>query len=195
MALSAGVLLAVLRQAPAPILPSLLWPDPPRLGDFRLHGADGKPLTGASLDGHWTLLFFGFTHCPDVCPSTLATLKQVRKRLVDNASFADKGQVLFVSLDPTRDTPEKLGEYVRYFDPSFLAATGDDAQLDALARPLGVIRAKVDGPNGDYTLDHTASIFLVDPERRVIGLFGLPHEAARIATDADAIIRFGGEHP
>lgn len=195
VALSAGVLFAVLNKPGSPAIEGLLWPDPPRIPPFSLQSAQGGTLGQADLQGRWTLLFFGFTHCPDVCPTTLATLKRASVGLQDFKPFAGQGQVLFVSLDPERDSLEKLAAYVGYFDPRFRAATGDEAALDALTRPLGVIRAKVPDASGEYTLDHTASIFLIDPSLRVVGLLGLPHDATKIAATVKAITAFATEHP
>jgi protein SCO1/2 len=194
VALSVGLITAVLRTADVPAIQGLLWPDPPQISAFSL-GSDKGRISEETLKGRWTLLFFGFTHCPDVCPSTLATLKQVAARLAENKTFADHGQVLFVSVDPARDTPTALAEYVHYFDPRFLAATGTDAELNALTGPLGVIHAQVPTGNGDYSIDHTASIFLVDPQLRVLGKFGLPHDAATISNGFTAISDLGRAHP
>lgn len=190
-ALAAGLLFAVWKTERAPDVPGLLWPDPPQLGAFALTGDDGKAVTEADLRGHWTLLFFGFTHCPDVCPGTLAVLKQVKQRLAADSAFAARGQVLFVSVDPARDTPELLGRYVKYFDPAFRGATGDEDALSRFTRQLGVIYAKVPGKgDDDYSMDHTASIFLIDPTLRVLSAIGLPHEAADIAARVRAIEAF-----
>ena len=160
-----------------------------------LRDTEGKVHRIEEFRGRVTLLFFGFTHCPDICPTTLATLKRAVAGLGDFKPFAEHGQVLFVSLDPERDTPEKLAAYVAYFDPRFLAATGSEAALDALSGPLGVIRAKVPGADGEYTLDHTGSIFLVDPALRVMGLLGMPHEAGKIEAAVRAITHFAAAHP
>lgn len=190
VALGAGLLFAVWKAGQRPDIPGLLWPDPPTIGAFSLTDADGNTLTEADLRGRWTLLFFGFTHCPDVCPGTLAVLKQVTHKLADDPAFRDHGQVLFVSVDPARDTPEVLKPYIHYFDPAFRAASGDANALAALTRPLGVIYAKVAGPDGDYTMDHTASIFLIDPDLRVLSAIGLPHVASEIAARFRAIEDF-----
>ncbi|HMM76397.1 MAG TPA: SCO family protein [Gammaproteobacteria bacterium] len=191
VALAAGLLLAVWKLGRQPEVPGLLWPDPPQLGHFALTGDDGEPLTEADLRGRWTLLFFGFTHCPDVCPSTLAVLKQVKQRMATDSAFGREGQVLFVSVDPARDTPEALARYVKYFDPRFRGATGDDDALYGLTRQLGVIYAKVPGSGeNDYSMDHTASIFVVDPSLRVLSAIGLPHDAADITARVRAIEAF-----
>jgi len=189
-ALSAGLLFAVWKTEQRPDIPGLLWPDPPVLGSFSLTDADGKAYTEDRLRGRWTFLFFGFTHCPDVCPGTLAVLKQVTGRLQDHPAFREQGQVLFVSVDPARDTPAVLGPYVRYFDPGFQAATAAEDALSGLTRQLGVIFAKVPGTGEDYAMDHSASIFIVDPQLRVLSAIGLPHDAARIAERFRAIAAF-----
>lgn len=192
VAVSAGLIFAATRGSKAPDIPGLLWPDPPVLANFSLQGSAGKPIDQHSLEGRWTLLFFGFTNCPDVCPTTLAVLKQTVARLADYPPFREQGQVLFISLDPARDTPAQLGQYVQHFDTRFLAATGDDAALDAVTVPLGVIRAKVEDGSGGYSIDHTASIFLIDPKLRVIGKFGLPHSAAMLDEGFRTITAFRG---
>lgn len=190
-ALAAGLLFAIWKTGRQPEVPGLLWPDPPQITGFTLTGDDGRPLTESDLRNRWTLVFFGFTHCPDVCPGTLAVLKQAKQRLDADSAFASTGQVLFVSVDPARDTPGILARYVKHFDPAFRAATGEGDGLSGLARQLGVIYAKVPGSGaGDYSMDHTASIFVVDPTLRVLSVIGLPHDAADIATRVRAIMAF-----
>jgi protein SCO1/2 len=170
---------------------AVLYPQPRPIPEFALTRSDGQPYTRADLDGAWTLLFFGFTHCPDVCPTTLATLRDVGKALP--ADVASRVRMTFVSVDPERDTPQRAGEYARFFSPAIVAATGDKATLDALTGALGVLYVKVPSegrPDGaaDYTVDHTASILLVDPQGRLRGLFRTPHDPARIAADIEALV-------
>ncbi len=188
-----GIQIARLFQGgePAPAIDGLLWPNPPAIGEFSLRDANGGNVDPAHLRGHWTLLFFGFTHCPDVCPTTLATLKQVKSQLADLAAFANHGQILFVSVDPARDDPATLKQYTAYFDPAIIAATAPPEQLTELTRQLGVIYAKVETADpATYTMDHTASILLIDPNLRLIGVFSPPHEAAGVAQRVRAIIAF-----
>lgn len=188
-----GVYVAGSNRGEHPAITGLLWPDPPQLTAFNLSGADGAAITDATLRGKWTLLFFGFTHCPDVCPTTLQTLKTVRAQL--EQPLHGTGQVLFVSVDPARDTPAALRDYVQYFDPSFIAATGNDDQLSQLTRQLGVIYAKV--PTADpksYSMDHTASILLIGPKLQLLGVFSPPHRANPLAAQIKAIIEFADKH-
>ena len=107
---------------------------------FVLTSATGAPFTNADLAHHWTLVFAGFTFCPDVCPTTLAELKAVQAKLGDDAA---KVRILFLSVDPGRDTPEKIASYLKFFSPDFLGATGDDAALETLGKNLGYVYAKV----------------------------------------------------
>ena len=195
VALSAGALFAVLREQQRPAIPNLIWPDPPTLGAFSLSMADGATLNQDSLKGHWTLLFFGFTHCPDVCPNTLSVLKQTTQRLADDPLYRARGQVVFVSVDPERDQPAALAKYVHYFNPQFLAATGPAAALADLTRPLGVIHARVPLAGEEYSFDHTASIFLIDPALRLLGVWSLPHDAETISTAFRQISAFGAQNP
>jgi protein SCO1/2 len=148
----------------------LAQPEP--LPAFSLAGHDGKPFDNAALRGRWTFLFFGFTHCPDVCPTTLAVFAEAFPKLEGNARF------VLVSVDPERDTPEALAKYLAAFHPAFLGATGDIA---ALAESLGVVYAKVPGPApGSYSVDHSSSVLLVDPQGRFYGVLAAPHVAANI---------------
>jgi protein SCO1/2 len=146
--------------------------EPEPLPAFRLTGHDGKPFDNAALRGRWTFLFFGFTHCPDVCPSTLAVFADAFPKLGADARF------VLVSVDPERDTPEALAKYMAAFHPAFLGATGDIA---ALAESLGVVYAKVPGPApGSYSVDHSSSVLLVDPQGRFYGVLAAPHVAHNI---------------
>ena len=172
-----------------PVLERATLLDPGRaLSDFTLTDQAGHVFGRDSLRGHWTLMFFGFTNCPDVCPTTLATLAEVRRQLTDLPA-AERPAVVLVSVDPARDTPEALGRYVAHFDPQFLGVTGPPASLQILAGDLGV--AFFIGPpsaDGNYSVDHTAAIFLVDPAAEFAGIFGSPHVAGVIARDYRSIV-------
>jgi len=133
--------------------------------DFALTDATGAPRSLADYRGKVVVLFFGYTHCADVCPATLSQLAQARRLL---GADADRVQVLFATLDPERDTPELLARYVRGFDPSFVALTGTTQQIEAAAREFKVFFQKVAGPTAEsYTLDHSSGSFVFDPQGRV----------------------------
>jgi protein SCO1 len=133
--------------------------------DFALTDVTGARRTLADYRGKVVLLFFGYTHCPDVCPTTLSQLAQARRLM---GADAERVQVLFATLDPQRDTPELLARYVRAFDPSFVGLTGTPEQIAAAAREFKVFFQKVEGPTADsYTLDHASGSFVFDPQGHV----------------------------
>ncbi len=168
---------------PAPVFQSLLaYPEPRALSPFDLPASDGSRLTAERLRGHYSLLFFGFTHCPDVCPAGLTAYRQIEQLLAttDNAPVVN---LVFVSVDPDRDQPQQLGDYVRYFSPSIIAATGPDSALLPFTRELGVIYARQDPVDGDYSVDHSAQFVLLNPAVQMIGIFRAPPDPAAIAAD------------
>lgn len=199
---AAGASLWRLKQAePLAAFVSLrVLPEPRVLADFSLVDHNGAPFSLDRLRGRWSLLFFGFTHCPDVCPSTLYDLQQAGRSL-DGAAGIGAGagngtsdparpwQVIFVSVDPERDSPARLKEYVSWFDPRFLGVTGAPEQLAPLALQIGVafrVGEHVEGSQ-DYPVDHSASVFLTDPQGRLHGVFPQPHDAAAMVRDLTAV--------
>jgi protein SCO1/2 len=174
-----------------PEFEGLWWPDPPLLTPFQLTDQDGRELTERNLRGAWTLLFFGYTHCPDVCPTTLALLVRARKALVDAPVPLRALKVLFVSVDARRDSPEVLARYVRHFDAGFLDATAPMEELHLLTRQLDADFVRVSGEDPDvYWYEHSASIFLVAPDLRIVAEFTPPFDAPTLATRVRAICRF-----
>lgn len=163
----------------SPRLASGTWlPQAKVLDDFTLTDSSGRPFTRRELAGAPALVFFGFTHCPDVCPTTLLKLAQVRKR----AAIAGL-RVLFISIDPERDTAPMLGSYVHAFDPAFLGLTGDPAVLARLAATFGVAVNRVELPGGDYTMDHSAVVFLLDSSAHIAAIFTPPFDVPALAAD------------
>jgi protein SCO1/2 len=171
--------------SPPTLHAAVLYPAPRALPEFNLVRSDGTGLTLADWKGHWTVAFFGFTHCPDICPTTLATFKQVWGRL--DPATRERVRFDFVSVDPARDTPELLGRYVTYFSPDFVASTGSDEELTRLTRSLGLLYARGESSDGTYSVDHSASAVLIDPQGRQAGLFRPPFEAGPIAADLTAL--------
>ena len=164
---------------------------PPRpLPEFELIDQSGATFDRSRLKQHWSLLFFGFTHCPDVCPTTLGMLAKTGKELA-NLPQDRRPQVIFISVDPKRDTPEQLAPYVKFFDPSFTGVTGSQEAIDDFTRALGVPVAISPTGNGDYTVDHSAAIFLIDPNGAMRALFSTPHTPAVIAADYRRIVDAG----
>ncbi|TLY49100.1 MAG: SCO family protein, partial [Gammaproteobacteria bacterium] len=163
----------------SPRLASGTWlPQAKAIAPFRLTDTTGRPFTRADLGGAPTLMFFGFTHCPEVCPTTLMKLAQVRKR-----AALDSLRVLFVSIDPQHDSAPLLGTYVHAFDPAFLGLTGDAASILALTADFGVAASRVPLPGGDYTMDHSAVLFLLDARARIAAIFTPPFEVPALTAD------------
>lgn len=178
-----GVVVAVTVLQPrgsAGLQSGTLLPQPRALPAFTLTDQDGQPFTAASLAGRWTLLFPGFTYCPDVCPTTLALLKQVKAGL-----GADSGlRVVFLSVDPERDTPERLKSYVAQFDPAFVGVTVAEPQLAEITRALGIAYAKVPGATPEsYQMDHSAAMILLNPQGQIAAYLTPPFELAKLVAD------------
>lgn len=167
-----------------------LFDQPRALPPFSLRQSDGTPLVQGELKGHWTLVFLGFTHCPDVCPTTLAELAQAQKQWT-TLPESTRPRVLFVSVDPDRDTPDRTGEYAHAFHRDTLAATADIPALEAFARSLSMVFMKVPAPAGapadQYSVDHSASIAVLDPQARMAGVILPPLEPRAIARDLEKL--------
>ena len=167
-----------------------LFDHPRELPAFSLQQSDGTQLVPGELKGHWTLVFLGFTHCPDVCPTTLAQLAQAQKQW---AALPDptRPRVLFVSVDPDRDTPDAIGEYAHGFDRDTLAATTDIPALEAFARSLSMVFMKVPAPAGapadQYSIDHSAALAVLDPQGRMAGVIPPPLDSRAVAADMTAL--------
>ena len=181
--------------------PASSWPqtqvvrlfEPPReLPAFSLRQSDGTQLVPGELRGHWTLVFLGFTHCPDVCPTTLAQLSVAQKQW-EPLPEASRPRVLFISVDPERDTPDRIGEYAHAFHKDTLAATANIPALENFTRSLSLVFAKVPAPEGapadQYSVDHSASMAVLDPQGRMSGLVQQPLDPAAIAADLAALTR------
>lgn len=149
----------------------------PALPDFELHDHNGRPFGLKQLAGKWSLVFFGYTHCPDICPTTLVVLRDVERAA---GGKANNLQYVFVSVDPDRDRPATLKTYVSYFHPDFIGATGTQTELMRLTRALGAYYEAGPSHNGSYEVQHSAAIFLIDPDTKLRALFSGPHDAAQI---------------
>jgi protein SCO1/2 len=134
-------------------------------------------------------VFFGFTTCPDICPTTLATLAQLTRQLTDLPAEQRPG-VLLISVDPERDDAARLKAYVKFFDPSFIGATGDLRATEAAAAAFNVPFAKVSLPEGGYTLDHGSGVFIVGPSGAIVAYLSGPHDAAVMARDYRKVVAY-----
>jgi protein SCO1/2 len=153
--------------------------DPPRdVGDFALTDHRGEPFTPAALEGQWTLVFFGFTYCPDVCPTTMAFLDQFVGEL--QGTEAEDTQVVMISVDPERDTVAQLASYVPFFNPEFTGVTGEFLDLFRLATALNTPFRKAPGQGDDYQVDHSANVVLINPRGHYHGFFKAPLDLAKM---------------
>ena len=149
-------------------------------GSFSLTDQSGKTVTDQDLKGKPFLVFFGFTHCPDVCPTTLFDVSELLRAL---GKDADKTQALFITVDPERDTPQVLKDYLSSFDPHLRALTGSVADITAIEKAYRVYAKKVPGKDGEYTMDHTALVYLMDKQGRFVAPFNLKRSPKDSADD------------
>jgi len=151
--------------------------------DFQLLDANAEPITQSVFDDRWSIVFFGYTHCPDVCPITLQVMKNVVAKIAEQEGT--KPQIVFISVDPVRDTSDIMKNYISFFDEEFVGITGDMNGVHALTRSLGIVASFT--ANGEdpenYIVDHTASLLLIDPQKRVRAKISAPHVAETIVAD------------
>ena len=171
---------------PAPRVATVL-PVPVELPEFALLDQDGRPVGRDVFAGQWDLVFFGFTHCPDVCPMTLQVLATAKRQL-DDAGQAPLPRIVLVSVDPERDTPDSMRQYIDYFGDGNLGITGDLAEIRELTDGLGIFFDKIPRDDGNYTVDHSAVVLLVNPRGEFHALFGAPHDADTYVHDLPIIL-------
>jgi protein SCO1/2 len=158
---------------------------PRPLQSFTLTNDERQPFNLDSLKKEWTFLAFGYTHCPDICPTTLTVFNQIDHQLKDQGS-GDNAGFVFISVDPERDSLERLGPYIDYFNPEIVGATAPHQALRQLTDQLGILYQRVDQPgssSSDYLVDHSASMLLVDPQGRLAAIFSAPHSPDLMARD------------
>ena len=173
-------------------LAGVLWPEPVPLQAFQLRGPGGAPFGPAQLKGQWSLVFFGYTSCPDICPTTLKILQDLSH--IEREQGGAAPQVLFVSLDPQRDDPARLVQYAGHFGDNVVGLGGDLEQLDGLLRQVGIMyEYGAADARGNYDIAHTSSVFVVDPAGRLFAALSPPHQAPAMAARLEEIRRhFGG---
>ena len=172
-----GFLLAGEIDSSRPVLASGTWlADAKPIADFHLTDSRGHPFSRASLLGRPTLMYFGFSHCPDECPATLAALARATRQ-----AHVPELRVLFVTVDPEHDTPAVLAGYLRQFDPSFLGLTGDPGEIRRVATGLGIGFTRISLPGGEYDFDHTEAILLFDAHAREVAVFTPPFDTRQLA--------------
>ena len=167
---------------------------PRRFTDFALIDHNNQAFSKDKLKGRWTLMFFGYTSCPDVCPTTLASIRQFQTLLKDaDSKAAEQLQVVFVSVDPMRDTPEKLAAYVHYFDERYVGITGDYTDIFTLAHQLNIAFAYLPGKDGAYEVSHSGEIALINPEGDFHGFFKSPTDPQKMLATFRSMLK-GWQH-
>ena len=170
-----------------------LLPESRSLPEFSMVDYNGEPFTRDSLKGKWHLVFFGYTYCPDICPTTLTRYTQVANRLQEAPEVLADTRVLFVSVDPDRDVPARLREYVQFFNPEFLGATGSAEEITRLAKAFALFyQVHEPDANGNYLVDHSAAVAIVNPDAELVGYFNAVMDPEVIATDFRRLVEFFG---
>ena len=163
-----------------------MFPQIRAIPDFALQSADGKLINKATLSKHWTVVFLGFTLCPDICPTTLADLSKAQK-IWETLPSETRPRVLFISVDPERDTPKAIAEYAAFFHKDTLTATAQEPALTEFVQSLALVYAKMPLENGDYTMDHSATIVVLNPQGNEVGIIRPPFMPQKIAADLIAL--------
>jgi protein SCO1/2 len=190
VAVAGGLLIARLREPhpPAALATGTLLAPVRPLADFSLIDNQGRPFGAANLRGHWSLMFFGYTNCPDFCPATLTVLAAVEKQLRAAKAVAPP-QVIFVSVDAKRDTPAQLNRYVPNFDPQFVGLTAaDQAGIEQVVKKWGIAAEIKPTPNGDYIVDHSEAIFVIDPGGNLAAILTGPFTVDALQSDFRRIV-------
>ena len=187
LALAAGTFLALRMQIPSEPKFALILPEPNPVPEFSLLNQRGMPIDQTVFAGQWDLVFFGFTHCPDICPTTLQVLAAAKTTL------QEKGQVplpriVLVSVDPERDTPELMQQYVDYFGEGNLGITGTLDEITKLTSGLGIFFAKHASDGEDYTVDHSAAVLVINPDGGFEALFSGPHVVENYVHDLPIVM-------
>ena len=187
VALAMGIFVAVRMQTPAEPKQAFILPAPMPLPEFELVDQTGNAVTRDTFRDHWSLVFFGFTHCPDICPTTLQVLATARKDLADNGQ-EPLPRIVLVSVDPERDTPELMGQYVDYFGDGNLGVTGNLAELKKLTTALGIFFEKQAGAAANYAVDHSAAVLVINPAGEFHALFSGSHQVDNVVHDMPLIM-------
>lgn len=178
------------RLDPAQIHGTLLS-QPREIADFALTGTDGKPFNNHSLEGQWTLIFFGFSNCGYLCPTTMAELAKT-ERLLETDGVTPLPKVVMISIDPERDTLDKLKQYTAAFHPSFTGARGDESVVKQMTHEMGVAYVKVNARATDnqenYDIQHSGAVMLFNPKGQLTAFFTTPHQADLLAKDYQLLV-------
>jgi protein SCO1 len=165
----------------------LFWPNPKQMHEFSTIDHTNNAFGLKQLKGKWSFIFFGYTHCPDICPITMSVMNEAYKQLSPTNNDL---QIIFVSVDPERDTTIKLAQYVSYFNDSFIGLGGNNDMIDSLTKQIGIAYYLNKEQEENYLVDHSASIFVFDPEARMVGKLSAPHESDKVIEQFTQIKEF-----
>ncbi len=187
VAVAAGIFVALRSQQPIEPMAALILPDPNPVPEFALLDQRGAAIDRSFFAGQWDLVFFGFTHCPDICPATLQILAAARTAL-EEQGFDPLPRIVLVSVDPERDTPESIGQYVDYFGAGNVGITGSLDEIRKLTGGLGIYFERQATKNDNYVVDHSAAVLVINPQGEFSALFGGPHVAENYVHDLPIIM-------
>src|SRR5438093_2755539 len=190
VAVCAGIVFGILsRSGDQPEIAGFVYPEPKTISPFKLTEHNGSSFDLDALKGKWSFVYFGYTYCPDACPTTLAELSRAQQ-LLEEAGLDAGNQYFFVSVDAQRDTPQRLAEYVAFFDKKFVGATGADEALTKITQDVGVLYSFPEGRKGkSYAVDHSSTVALFDPNARLAAVFTSPHKAEEFVEGFRKILR------
>jgi len=163
-----GMIYTFYQPTKQPLITTLVYPKSKLLPDFDLIDHNNIAFSNKQLEGKWSVVFFGFTYCPDICPTTMAALSQVANKLAPETM--NQLQFVMVSVDPERDTPERLAQYIPFYHTDFIALTGNEKQLQQFSLSLGAVYMKLPSEDG-YTMSHSSTLFIIDPKGQRYGIF------------------------
>ena len=189
--LTSGLIFNYFQHKQPPLVTTTIYPIAKLLAEFELLDHHGQLFNNTQLEGKWSIVFFGYTYCPDICPTTLTSLAQVAEKLAPE--ILQQLQFIFVSVDPQRDQQNRLAEYIPFFHPDFIAITGKDEQLQKFTLDLGVAYMRV-ATDDSYMMSHSSTVFLINPKAERYGIFSRNYSGAvdipLVAQDLDSIIRY-----
>ncbi len=189
-AMAAGIWAAInLQRTTAQPTTATVLPAGPEIAAFSLLDHDARPIDESIFKGQWDLVFFGFTNCPDICPITLQILSTAKQKLSESGQ-TPLPRIVFVSVDPERDTTDKMATYVNAFGDGNLGITGDIEELLKLTSGIGIYFEKHDSDDEFYTVDHSAVVIVIDPDGRFHSLFGAPHAIENFVHDLPLLMAY-----
>jgi len=169
-------------------------PAPKAISPFKLTDDSGKPFTNDNLKGRWSMVFFGFTHCGQVCPVTLTELNKMYQLLEKDLASNQLPQIVFISVDPERDSQKVIHNYIKNFNPDFIGATADTENLNIFIKELGLYYNKTDGKNSDnYGVNHSSQIFIFNPNGDWVGFASYPSQSNQLAKNYETMIKKNGQ--